>query len=462
MQNRPDWTDEQWYAEDLTSVAGVERLRFFPQVVASASGAVLTTPEGRQVIDLSASWTATGLGHAHPAVVAAAERALRAAPGGSVLSGTHPDAVLLARALCERMQVVAPVGERRAYLGHAGTDANDVALRAARHVTGRPGIVAFEGGYHGGLGGSQSVSGIHISGGAAADPDLTLIPYPDLYRPWQDSADTLLVDTLARVEETLADGQVAAVIVEPIQSDGGVLVPPSGFLAGLRESTSRHGTLLIVDEVKVGLGRTGHFLAHQGDGLAHQGDGLAHQDDGVVPDLVTLGKALGNGLPISALVGPAAALDEPAASALMTTIGNPVSCAAALAVLELLDDGTLAADAASLGEKATDLLAAYAASDAPGAAWIGQVRGRGLSLGVELVVPGTQEPADDIAAKTAFAGWQGGVVAYPVRGNIIEITPPLTITPEQLETGLDRLMAALDAAVAGAVSDADLAPFSGW
>ncbi|USQ79076.1 aminotransferase class III-fold pyridoxal phosphate-dependent enzyme [Ornithinimicrobium faecis] len=448
MENRPDWTDEQWYAEDLTSVAGVERLRFFPQVVASASGAILTTPEGREVIDLSASWTATGIGHAHPDVVAAAERALRAAPGGSVLSGTHPDAVLLARALCERVQVVAPVGERRAYLGHAGTDANDVALRAARHVTGRPGIVAFEGGYHGGLGASQSVSGIHISGGAPADPDLTLIPYPDLYRPWQGSADTLLADTLAQVEEALAGGRLAAVIVEPIQSDGGVLVPPEGFLAGLRDATSRHGTLLIVDEVKVGLGRTGHFLAHHAQG--------------VVPDLVTLGKALGNGLPISALVGSAAALDEPAASALMTTIGNPVSCAAALAVLELLDDGALAAAAARLGETATDLLEAHAASDAPGAAWIGQVRGRGLSLGIELVVPGTQKPADDIAAKTAFAGWRGGVVAYPVRGNIIEITPPLTITPEQLRTGLDRLMAALDAAVEGAVSDADLAPFSGW
>lgn len=455
MQDLPDWTDEQWYAADLASVAGVQRLRFFPQVVSSASGAVLTTPEGREVIDLSASWTATGLGHAHPAVVAAAERALRAAPGGSVLSGTHPDAVLLARALCERVEVVAPVGERRAYLGHAGTDANDVALRAARQVTGRPGIVAFEGGYHGGLGGSQSVSGIHISGGTAADPDLTLVPYPDLYRPWQDSADTLLADTLARVEDALAGGQVAAVIVEPIQSDGGVLVPPDGFLAGLREVTERHDALLIVDEVKVGLGRTGHFLAHQGDGLAHH-------VEGVVPDLVTLGKALGNGLPISALVGSAAALDEPAASALMTTIGNPVSCAAARAVLELLDDGSLAASAARLGEQAVGQLRAYAASDRPGASSVGQVRGRGLSLGVELVRPGTQEPADDIAAKTAFAGWHGGVVAYPVRGNIIEITPPLTITSDELRTGLERLMAALDAAVQGAVSEADIAPFSGW
>lgn len=448
MDPRPTWTDEQWYAADLTSVAGVERLRFFPQVVASGAGSVLTTPEGREVIDLSASWTATGMGHAHPAVVAAAERALRATPGGSVLSGTHPDAVLLARALCERVEVVAPVGERRAYLGHAGTDANDVALRAARHVTSRPGIVAFEGGYHGGLGGSQSVSGVHISAGTEAAAGLTLLPYPDAYRPWQGSTESLLADTLARVEESLAGGDVAAVIVEPIQSDGGVLVPPDGFLAGLREATQRHGTLLIVDEVKVGLGRTGHFLAHQADG--------------VVPDLVTLGKALGNGLPVSALVGPAAALDEPAASALMTTIGNPVSCAAALAVLDLLEGGSLADSATHLGERAREALTAYCTSDRPGAPWVGQVRGRGLSVGVELVHPGGSEPADALVTKSVFAGWRRGVIAYPVRGNVIEITPALTITPEELETGLDRLLAGLDAAAAGFISDADVAPFAGW
>lgn len=448
MDPTPAWTDEQWYAADLASVAGVERLRFFPQVVASGSGSVLTTPEGREVIDLSASWTATGMGHAHPAVVAAAEQALRRAPGGSVLSGTHPDAVRLARALCERVEVVAPVADRRAYLGHAGTDANDVALRAARHATGRPGIVAFEGGYHGGLGGSQSVSGIHIAAGTTADADLTLVPYPDLYRPWQGDADTLLANTLKRVEGVLADGQVAAVIVEPIQSDGGVLVPPEGFLARLREATQQHGTLLIVDEVKVGLGRTGHFLAHQ--------------VEDVVPDLVTLGKVLGNGLPISALVGPAPALDEPAASALMTTIGNPVSCAAALAVLDLLADGTLATSAAAQGDVAATTLETYASSDAAGAAWVGQIRGRGLSLGLELVHPGSQEPADDLVAKTVLAGWQRGVVAYPVRGNVIEITPPLTITPDELQTGLERLVAALDAAVSGEVSDADVAAFTGW
>lgn len=448
MGSGPDWTDEQWYAADLTSVAGVERLRFFPQVVASGLGSVLTTPEGREVIDLSASWTATGMGHAHPAVVAAAERALRAAPGGSVLSGTHPDAVLLARALCQQVEVVAPPGERRAYLGHAGTDANDVGLRAARHVSGRRGVVAFEGGYHGGLGSSQSVSGIHISGGTAPDPDLMLIPYPDRYRPWQDSEQTLLADTLARLEDALANGSVAAVIVEPIQSDGGVLVPPDGFLAGLREATRRHGTLLIIDEVKVGLGRTGHFLAHHAEG--------------VVPDLVTLGKVLGNGLPISALVGPAIALDEPAASALMTTTGNPVSCAAALAVLELLADGTLAKSAARLGEHAMEILRAYADSDRPGASHIGQVRGRGLSVGVELVHPGGRDLADDLAAKTVYAGWRHGVIAYPVRGNVIELTPPLTIRAEELRNGLGRLLAGLDAAAAGEVSDADISAFAGW
>lgn len=437
-------TDAAWYAEDERLLAGVEKLRFFPQVAASGQGAVLTTPEGRQVLDLSASWTATGLGLGHPGVADAVSRAVRAPAGGSLLSGTHPDAVLLAR---ELLAVVPTRGEdRQVYLGHAGSDANDVAVAAARHATGRERILAFRGGYHGGIGRSRGVSGVHVEAGVPAEDGLVLVPYPDPYRPWCEG--DLLAATLSEVREALSAGDVAAVMVEPIQCDGGVVVPPDGFLPGLRALCDEFGTLLVVDEVKAGMGRTGHLLAHR------------HEE--VEADLVTLGKALGNGLPVSATVGPTAALGTPVASALMTTVGNPVCCAAARAVLAALADGELAARAVALGDRARARLTDYLASGRPGADRVGDVRGRGLLLGVELVEAGSTEPDAALAAATSFAGWGHGVVAYQVRDNVLEITPPLTIGADQLDLALDRLLDALDAAARGEVDPADLAAYSGW
>ena len=437
--------DTDWYDRDTRTIAGVEKLRFFPQVAATGHGTYLTTPSGRQVLDLSASWTASGLGHGHPRIVEAVTAAMAAPPGASLLSGTHPHAIRLAE---ELLDLVPTTGRhRRVYLGHAGTDANDVALRAARHATGRRRIIAFEHGYHGGLGTSMAISGVHIDAGASPEPDLTLVPYPDPYRPWTDP-DTLLADTMALVQRHLADGDVAAVIVEPIQSDGGVIVPPAGFLTRLRVLTRQYATLLVVDEVKVGLSRTGHLMAH-------------HIED-VVPDIVTLGKALGGGLPLSAAIGPASALDNPAASALMTTIGNPVSCAAGLAVLDILRDGALAQAAQDRGAQLTEALRHYAASDRPGAAHIGDIRGRGLAIGVEIVEAGTKTPDPVLAAKAVLAGWHLGIIAYPVRGNVIEITPPLTITHDEVTTATHLLTEAIDRAALGHVTDDDIAPYSGW
>lgn len=438
-------TDAEWYALDEAVIAGVERLRFFPQVAASARGSWLTTPGGREVLDLSASWTASGFGHGHPAIVEAVGRAVSQQAGASLLSGAHPEAVLLAQ---ELLDIVPTVGaDRRVYLGHAGTDANAVAIQGARRMTGRPRIIAFEGGYHGGFGASLAVSGLHISAGTAPDPDLTLIPYPNPREPWTGDVTSLLPATLERVEELLRAGDVAAVFAEPIQSDGGVLVPPEGFLAGLREVTDAHDVLLVVDEVKVGLGRTGHLMAH-------------HAEE-VTPDLVTVGKALGGGLPLAATIGPSAALDVPAASALMTTVGNPVSCAAGRAVLTLLADGTLARQAHVRGKQLVDGLQAYAGSDRPGAERVGDVRGRGLALGIELVdVGGARDPM--LTAKAVFAGWNLGVVAYAVRDNVIELTPALTISEEEGETAIDLLTQAIDHAAMGEVSDDDIAAYGGW
>lgn len=432
-------------------IAGVEKLRFFPQTAVSGAGATIVDADGRAVLDFSADWTAAGFGHGNPRIAAAVHEALVAGGPASVLSVAHPWATRLAEAL---LGLIPTLGaDRSVYLGHAGTDANDIAVRGARHLTGRRGLIAFEAGYHGGAGSSQAFSGVHVATGVPADPDTVFVPYPSAFRPFRGDASTVGQESLELVADAMAGGDIAAVIVEPLQSDGGLVVPPEGFLAGLRALCDRHGCLLIIDEVKVGLGRTGRLLAHD--------------HDGVRADIVTLGKALGGGLPLAATVGPAAALDEPAASALMTTVGNAASCAAALEVVALLREGHLTANAAARGTQLVEGLRAVASSGAAGADWIADVRGRGLSVGVELLDPsradgGFGDAADVVTAKVAYRAWQLGLACYPVRGNVLELTPWLGVTADEIGRGIALIGRALADVVEGAVLDADIAGFSGW
>ena len=168
------------YERDEAAIAGIEKLRFFPLEVVSGHGSTLVTPDGRELLDLSATWTASGLGHGHPAVVEAVSRAVRTVPGAGGLSAVHPDSVGLAEDL---LALVPGSGERRVYLGHAGSDANDVALRACRHATGKRTVMAFEHSYHGGVGVAMGVSGVHVDAGAPPDPDAVFLPYPNPFRP---------------------------------------------------------------------------------------------------------------------------------------------------------------------------------------------------------------------------------------------------------------------------------------
>src|SRR5690349_2060145 len=267
------------YDRDEAVIAGIEKLRFFPLEVQSGHGCTLVTPDGRELLDLSATWTASGLGHGHPAIADAVSRAIRTAPGSGGLSAVHPDSVGLAEDL---LALVPGDGERRVYLGHAGSDANDVALRACRHASGKRTVIAFEHSYHGGVGVAMGVSGVHVDAGAPADADAVFIPYPNPFRPDGGAGDDpAAVDageaaSLARAEQALSDHAIACLIVEPILSDGGLVVPPDGFLRRLHDLCRAHGVPMICDEVKMGLGRPGTLHAFE--------------HDGVVPDIVTFGK----------------------------------------------------------------------------------------------------------------------------------------------------------------------------
>ena len=232
-------------------------------------------------------------------------------------------------------------------------------------------------------------------------------------------------------------------MVEPIQSDGGLIVPQAGFLSDASRLCKETGTLLICDEVKVGLGRTGAMHAFE------------HEQ--IEPDIVTFGKSLGGGLPISAAIGPAEVMDEPTASALMTTVGNPYSTAAALAVLEVIESEELAHRARDAGDRLMSALAAATAD----LDHVGDVRGRGLVIGIDLVADrASKRPDQSRAAKTVYRLWELGAVAYYVGDSVIEVTPPLTITDGEIDQAADLLARAL--AEADTISDQTIEEYAGW
>lgn len=430
-------TATEWLARDARSLAGVEKLRFFPLVAESGHGCWLREPGGRELLDLSATWTACGLGHGHPAVVEAISCAAQAPPGAGALSAVHPDAVLLAE---ELLRLVPGEGERRVYFGHAGSDANDVAIRCALAHTARPVVVAFEHSYHGGLGLAMAASGVHVEAGSVAPSgQVRFVPYPDPYRDGGGAA----ARSIAAVEAALAPGDVACLLVEPILSDGGLVVPPDGFLRELARHCRAVGTLLVCDEVKVGLGRPGTLHAFEHDGIR--------------PDLVTFGKSLGAGLPISAAVGPADVLDHPAGSALLTTAGNPFSTAVGRTVLRVLRSEGLPEQAAERGRRLREGL--RQATDAEDV--VGDIRGRGLAIGVDLVTDRSSRQRDHaLAARVAYRAWELGAVVHYVGGNVLEVTPPLVITEQEVDRAVDLLATAVR--TAGRVTDAQLGPYAGW
>jgi 4-aminobutyrate aminotransferase len=433
-------------ARDAGAIAGIEKLRFGPFALRAGDGNGLIAENGQRLIDFSASWGAASLGHGHPALVEAVHRTVSAMPGASILSTIHEPAV----ALAEQLLRLTPGGaDRRVWFGHSGSDANETLVRAIEAATGRKRIISFIGAYHGGTALSMSVSGHTAQSHSAPRAGLFLLPFPNCYRPHfpgEPGAVTLaqldyLLQTVCPPHDT------AAIIFEAIQADGGLLVPPPGFIAAVAERAKRHGILLVCDEVKVGLGRTG---------LLH-----AFQHDGVEPDLISFGKGLGGGLPLSAVVGPASILDRQTAFAMQTLCGNPVSCAAGLAVLETIAKEGLVDNAWRRGEQLTAGLRQLMARHAV----IGDVRGRGLAIGVELVEDRvTKIPASRFCQKVVYRCYERGLLLFYVgmSSNVLELTPPLTLTEAEAADGLAILDQVLGEVAAGAVIDADIAAYAGW
>jgi 4-aminobutyrate aminotransferase len=432
------------FERDARVIANIARLRFSPLSLIGGSGNRLIEEGGRRLLDLSASFGPAILGYSHPAIADAVATACGNMAGASLLAFPNENAVALAEDL---LRLTPGRGERRVWFGHSGSDANDCAMRVLQAATGRTRFISFIGSYHGSLSGSMSISGHTAMTHTLPRGGLVLLPYPDRYRA-QFSAEQVLSLLDYQFSTTCPPQQVAAVFVEPLMADGGLIVPPAGFLAAIQQRCRQHGICLVVDEVKVGLARSGRMHCFEHEGLE--------------PDLVVFGKALGGGLPLSALIGPRHIMDHAPAFALQTTAGNPVATAAGRAVLRVISEEGLVERANQVGAVLERGLHALSARQA----MVGEVRGRGLALGVELVQDrGSRAPvAVTTTAKVIYRAYQLGAVFFYVglRGNVLELTPPLTLSEQEAGEGVAIIDQALTDVANGMVSDEAVRPFTMW
>jgi 4-aminobutyrate aminotransferase len=433
-------------ARNISAIAALQKLRFFPLAAVGGEGSYLFEQGGRRLLDFSASWGAASLGYGHSAIVEAVRGAAASMAGASILSGVNEPAVRLAEALLATLPEN-PAMARKVWLGHSGSDANETAVRVLRAATGRRRFIAFAGAYHGNSLGSMAVSGHPALKAERPEGALLLIPYPNAWRDPPGAADEILAALERRLADDFPGREVAGLFIEPIQSDGGMLVPPEGFLARLAGLCRRYGILTVCDEVKVGLARSGRLHCFQHEGFT--------------PDIVTFGKGLGGGLPLSALVGPAALMDHATAFSMQTAQGNPVCAAAGLAVLATIRGRRLDENAARVGARLMDRLKGLANRHP----LIGEVRGRGLAIGIELVQDRIgRAPARRETALTVYRAHQLGLVLYyvGVNSDVLELTPPLTLTDAEADEGVNMLDAALADVAAGRVDEAAAAAYAGW
>ena len=404
----------------------------FPIVIDRADGARLTDVDGNTFIDFTGGVGCLAVGHAHHRVVEAAQEQLE--------RFLHSDFTMIPYevyvALAERLVALAPFsGPAKAAFFNSGAEAVENAVKIARAATGRPAVIAFEGAFHGRtLMALTLTSKAHPykAGLGPFAPEVYRVPFPNAYRG-PDS-----VAALAALEHALhtqvAAENVAAIIIEPVQGEGGFLPAPPEFLVGVRRLCDEHGILLIADEVQTGFGRTGRLFA-----MEHSG---------VEPDLMTLAKSIAAGLPLSAVVGKAHVMDAPGPNAIGGTyVGNPVALAAAVAVLDVIEDEGLVERAVVLG----DVIRARMLEWQDRFAAIGDVRGLGSMLAVELVDDRvTKTPAPALAAAVTQAALAEGLLLLRagVHSNCIRVLLPLTIQDTELEEALDAWQRALERTLA--------------
>jgi 4-aminobutyrate aminotransferase/(S)-3-amino-2-methylpropionate transaminase len=424
----------EWFDRRAAAVPhGVANIH--PIVTARASGAIIEDVDGNRLIDFSTGIAVLNVGHTAPEVVRAAQAQLEL--------DTHTCFHVTANEpyieLAERLNALAP-GEapKKTMFANSGAEAVENAVKIARKFTGRDAIVTFDHAFHGRTLLAMSLTAKvmpYKQGMGPFAPEIYRLPFAYPYR-WPGGPDRAAEEALAyavdEIHKHIGEQNVAAVIVEPIQGEGGFVVPAPGFLEGLARFCGEHGIVFIADEIQSGMGRAGRWFAIE--------------DEGVVPDVVTSAKSLGGGLPISAVTGRAEIMDAVHVGGLGGTYGgNPVAAAAALAVLDLIERDGLLERSRDLGERMRERLEGMRERHEV----IGEVRGRGLMNAIELVADrATKEPLDGAAGSSIVRRClEQGVVILKAGtyDNVIRLLPPLTIDEALLDDGMDVLDAAIGA-----------------
>jgi 4-aminobutyrate aminotransferase len=409
--------------------------RCYPLVAARGEGAIVEDVDGNRFLDFNAGIAVASTGHCHPKVVAAIEQQANRLIHMSGTDFYYENMVQLA----EKLASLAPGGgPQRVYFGNSGTEATEAAMKLARHHTGRDKFIAFTGSFHGRTMGALSLTGskvIQRKGFGPLVPGVYHAQFPDPYRrPDGVTADDHAVSCVRFIEDELfrtivPAEEVAGIVVEPIQGEGGYLVPPKAFHEELRRLADRYGILLIFDEVQCGMGRTGKMWAAEHFGVA--------------PDIFTTAKGIASGLPLSAVIARAEIMDWPPGAHASTFGGNPVAVAAALATIELLEQ-ELIANAANIGGHILDRLRDWPKHFRN----VGDVRGLGLMIGFELVLDQkTKERAHELREHIQSLAFERGLLVLGAGRNSIRLCPPLVITRDQADFAVDTLEECLKLAV---------------
>jgi 4-aminobutyrate aminotransferase/(S)-3-amino-2-methylpropionate transaminase len=397
-----------------------------PVFTERASGGVLLDVDGNSLIDLGSGIAVTTVGNSHPRVVERVQR--------QVADFTHTCFMVTPYAgyveVCEALNRLTPGDfDKRSALFNSGAEAVENAFKIARAHTKRQAIVVFDHGYHGRTNLTMALTAKNMPYKQSFGPFA-----PEVYRmpmsyPFRDGPHTgaeVASWATTKMDKEIGGENIAAIVIEPIQGEGGFIVPAPGFLPALRDYATQHGIVFVSDEIQTGFCRTGHWFASE--------------HEGIVPDLITTAKGIAGGLPLAAVTGRAEIMDAVHVGGLGGTYGgNPIACAAALGAIEAMEDDDLNARALQVGAILREKLEALAAANPA----VGDIRGRGAMMAVELVQPGTVTPDADLTGRVAKAAHAQGVITLTAGtyGNVLRFLPPLSITDDLLREGLDIVAA---------------------
>lgn len=444
-------TNRQILEKEQAAFSTAARIKYYDIVIDHGHGAIITDVEGNDYIDLLASASSTNTGHAHPRIVKAiqdqAAKIIQYTPAYFANSQ--------AARLAPRLVALAPMsGPVEVAWGNSGSDANDAIIKFARAYTGRHYMVSFTGAYHGSTYGSMTLSSVTLNMSRKMGPllpDVVKVPFPSPWDRLPDESEDQFVDRMFAAfkqpfETYLPAEETAAILIEPIQGDGGIIKTPPAYLQKVYDFAKEHGILFAIDEVNQGMGRTGKWWSIQ-------------NFPGIEPDLMSVGKSLASGMPLSAIIGRREIMESLGSAAnVYTTAGNPVTTAAANATIDVIEDEHLLERSTRLGKKAADFFKKEQAKYD----FIGDVRMYGLDGGIDIIDPATGKGDVEATTKLMYRIFELGAIIISLRGSILRFQPPLVITDEQLDQAFAIIDQACAELSAGKLSLPDNAAELGW